>query len=192
MKFLESKVAHIEDRKPCVGFTGYPNVGKSSMINALFGMKKVSMSRQPGKTKHFQTLEGEHFTLCDCPGLVFPSIVATKAHLVCNSVMPIGQMRDHLQPIKLIVEKVGTAKLYEHYKCSPLPQRGCPARRFLASFATERRKFLRDLVPDEHAASSRVLSDYTTGALVHCELPPGDEVELQDGHVVTKKALETI
>lgn len=37
-----------------VGMVGYPNVGKSSTINALLTYKKVSVSSTPGKTKHFQ------------------------------------------------------------------------------------------------------------------------------------------
>ena len=37
-----------------VGLTGYPNVGKSSTINALFGSKKTAVAPTPGKTKHFQ------------------------------------------------------------------------------------------------------------------------------------------
>ncbi|VEL43281.1 unnamed protein product [Protopolystoma xenopodis] len=37
-----------------IGFVGYPNVGKSSTLNALFGSKKTSVSFTPGKTKHFQ------------------------------------------------------------------------------------------------------------------------------------------
>jgi len=59
-----------------LGFTGYPNVGKSSVLNSIVGHKVVSVSRTPGHTKHFQTI---HLTptvrLCDCPGLVFPSYV---------------------------------------------------------------------------------------------------------------------
>eukprot|EP00667_Euglena_gracilis_P013640 EG_transcript_14075 len=39
-----------------VGMVGYPNVGKSSTINALFTTKRVVVSATPGKTKHFQTL----------------------------------------------------------------------------------------------------------------------------------------
>jgi large subunit GTPase 1 len=55
-----------------VGFVGYPNVGKSSVMNALLGDKKVSVSRQPGKTKHFQTFQlfDLGLNLCDCPGLL--------------------------------------------------------------------------------------------------------------------------
>jgi large subunit GTPase 1 len=37
-----------------IGMVGYPNVGKSSTINALLTFKKVSVSSTPGKTKHFQ------------------------------------------------------------------------------------------------------------------------------------------
>lgn len=32
---------------------GYPNVGKSSVINVLCKRKLVGVSTKPGKTKHF-------------------------------------------------------------------------------------------------------------------------------------------
>ena len=52
---------------------GYPNVGKSSVINVLCGIKRVSVGSMPGKTKHFQTIYLKpDLILCDCPGLVFP------------------------------------------------------------------------------------------------------------------------
>merc|ERR1712139_49152 len=107
-------------KRGVVGFVGYPNVGKSSVINALFGAKKVSMSRTPGKTKHLQTLELPDYsiTLCDCPGLVFPSVVATKAHLVINGTVPLTELRDYIAPVNLIVEKVGLSHLVEKYGCA--------------------------------------------------------------------------
>ena len=46
-------------------------------------MQKVRVSETPGKTKHFQTLAlTEDITLCDCPGLVMPSIANSKAGMV--------------------------------------------------------------------------------------------------------------
>ena len=43
-----------QDGVTTIGMVGYPNVGKSSTINALYEDKKVSVSATPGKTKHFQ------------------------------------------------------------------------------------------------------------------------------------------
>ena len=36
-----------------IGMVGYPNVGKSSVINVIFGKKRVGVGAMPGKTKHF-------------------------------------------------------------------------------------------------------------------------------------------
>ncbi|KAI3361158.1 hypothetical protein L3Q82_013362, partial [Scortum barcoo] len=59
-----------------LGCIGFPNVGKSSVINSLVGRKVVSVSRTPGHTKYFQTYYlTQTVKLCDCPGLVFPSRV---------------------------------------------------------------------------------------------------------------------
>ena len=93
--------------KLVVGLVGYPNVGKSSTINALLGEKKVSVSSTPGKTKHFQTIHlSPTIVLCDCPGLVFPQFATTKAALVCDGVLPIDQMREYTGPIGLVVKRI--------------------------------------------------------------------------------------
>ncbi len=93
--------------KLMVGLVGYPNVGKSSTINALIGSKKVSVSATPGKTKHFQTLPfSDRVTLCDCPGLVFPQFVNTQADMVCDGVLPIDQMREASAPVELLVRRI--------------------------------------------------------------------------------------
>jgi large subunit GTPase 1 len=41
------------DERLMVGMIGYPNVGKSSVINVLCGKKLVGVANRPGKTKHF-------------------------------------------------------------------------------------------------------------------------------------------
>lgn len=51
----------------------------------------------------FQTLYVEPgLCLCDCPGLVMPSFVSTKAEMICSGILPIDQMRDHIPPVSLI------------------------------------------------------------------------------------------
>lgn len=105
-----------------VGMVGYPNVGKSSTINSLVGQKKVAVAATPGKTKHFQTLSVDisHLSLgilnlCDCPGLVFPNFTATRADLVLNGVLPIDQLREWLEPVALLVQRVPRSSLEQIY-----------------------------------------------------------------------------
>ena len=40
--------------------------------------------------------------LCDCPGLVFPSFVDSKAELVVNGILGIDELRDSEAPVTLI------------------------------------------------------------------------------------------
>ena len=105
--------------KLVVGLVGYPNVGKSSTINALLGEKKVSVSSTPGKTKHFQTIHlSPSILLCDCPGLVFPQFATSKADLVCDGVLPIDQLREYTAPISLLVQRIPSPVLEGIYGLS--------------------------------------------------------------------------
>ncbi|KIK96377.1 hypothetical protein PAXRUDRAFT_10847 [Paxillus rubicundulus Ve08.2h10] len=75
-----------------VGLIGQPNVGKSSLLNAVFGTTRVRASRTPGKTKHFQTLFWTpDVRLVDCPGLVMPSFVPMDIQ-VLSGVLPISRI----------------------------------------------------------------------------------------------------
>lgn len=161
---------------------GYPNVGKSSTINALIGAKKVSVSATPGKTKHFQTIHlSEKVVLCDCPGLVFPNFATTKADLVCNGVLPIDQLREYTGPAGLITRRVPQPFLEAiygiHIDTRPIEEGGTgipSASEFLSAYA-KARGFQTQGVgqPDESRAARIVLKDYVNGKLLHVEPPPG-------------------
>lgn len=104
--FLKTVHKSVDKAKPglnTIGLVGYPNVGKSSTINALLRDKKTAVSDTPGKTKHYQTLfVDDELLLCDCPGLVFPSFISTRGELILNGILPIDQMRDYVEPVNLI------------------------------------------------------------------------------------------
>jgi large subunit GTPase 1 len=99
-----------------IGFVGYPNVGKSSTINALLGQKKVGVTSTPGKTKHFQTMiVSDSVMLCDCPGLVFPSVVSSRAEMVCGGILPLNALKDHISPMELLARRIPRAVFEETY-----------------------------------------------------------------------------
>ena len=57
-----------------VGFIGYPNVGKSSVINCLKSKKVANVAPIPGETKVWQYVALlKSIFLIDCPGVVPPS-----------------------------------------------------------------------------------------------------------------------
>ena len=41
--------------------------------------------------------------MCDCPGLVMPSICNSKAGMVLQGILPIDQLRDHVPVITLLL-----------------------------------------------------------------------------------------
>lgn len=173
--------------KTVVGLVGYPNVGKSSTINALLGEKKVSVSSTPGKTKHFQTIHLSDSTiLCDCPGLVFPQFATTKAELVCDGVLPIDQMKEYTGPASLVVQRIPKEVLDGTYGLSIQAKRAeeggdghMRAENLLVAYAIAR-GYMRSGQgnPDEAHAARYILKDYVNAKLLFCHPPPGVESKL--------------
>ena len=68
-------------RKQCVIF-GIPNVGKSTIMNALAGRKLAKTGNEPAVTKGQQRIKlNEAWTLIDTPGMLWPKLEDQEAAL---------------------------------------------------------------------------------------------------------------
>ena len=173
------------DNRLMVGTVGYPNVGKSSLINVLCGKKCVGVAARPGKTKHFQTLfldeaNTRNICLVDCPGLVFPSWTNSKAEMYCSGVLPIQNIREYIQPVSLVLSRVPKHVLETYYKIK-LPIRTSlkyTTNTFLSIFALKKGWITGSSNPAIAQAAKQVLKDYTTGQIVFCHTRPDYNVEV--------------
>lgn len=175
-------------RNGTIGLVGYPNVGKSSTVNVLVAEKKTSVSSTPGKTKHFQTLhvpDQPGMVLCDCPGLVFPTVAGSKAQMVCDGILPIDQLKsDYMPPIRLLCERLPpecfeqcyTLKLRTDEERAEDPDMPELARELLVAHALARGFFTATKgVPDESRSSRIILKDVVNAKLLYVVPPPGGE-----------------
>eukprot|EP00949_MAST-11_sp_MAST-11-sp1_P003405 g3405.t1 len=192
----ESGRGERKSKPATVGMVGYPNVGKSSVINVLLGVTakshgktRVAVASTPGKTKHFQTivLSGD-LTLCDCPGLCFPTFMSSKAEMICNGILPIDQLRDHVPPISVVVKRISADTFEETYGIE-LPRATVSGMRLpvnprslLQTYAIKR-GFMAGFHsgPDEPRTARLILKDYVSGKLCFCHPPPGHKNESDRG-----------
>jgi len=181
-------LAELEGRKLIVGTVGYPNVGKSSVINALLGVtasshrqKRAGVGATPGKTKHFQTLKlSDDMTLCDCPGLVFPSFVSNRAEMVVAGVLPVDEMRQHYPPVTLVCQRIPRLVLERKYGIKIAlpgmaddPTRPPHARELLDSLCHMRGYMASTHAGPDHPRGSRlVLKEFLAGDLLYVHAPP--------------------
>jgi len=97
---------HSDKKQISVGFIGYPNVGKSSVINTLRAKKVCKVAPIPGETKVWQyiTLMRNIF-LVDCPGVVHATDTDTEADIVLKGVVRVENLQDPADYIQTILDR---------------------------------------------------------------------------------------
>lgn len=163
---------HIDKKQISVGFIGYPNVGKSSIINALRSKKVCNVAPIAGETKVWQyiTLMRRIF-LIDCPGVVYPS-AETDVEKVLKGVVRVELItspEDYIETVLKRVRKEYIEKTYRIEKWSSPTD-------FLEQLAKRSGKLLKGGDPDVAAVSKMVLNDWQRGKLPFYVAPEAFEV----------------
>ena len=168
---------HIDKKQISVGFIGYPNVGKSSVINTLRSKKVCKVAPIAGETKVWQYITlMRRIYLIDCPGVVYPS-AETDVEKVLKGVVRVELVENPEDYIPTVLERVKKEYMLKTYKVDDWDS----AEEFLGKLAMRMGKLLKGREPDIATAARIVLNDWQRGKLPFYVPPPGFELPLTEG-----------
>lgn len=151
-----------------VGFIGYPNTGKSSIINTLRAKKVCNTAPIAGETQVWQYITlFRRIHLIDCPGTV-PSAGNTDTECVLKSTVRIENVSAPEQYIDAVLAKVRPEYIQKIYSIATWKD----GTDFLTQLARNSGKLLKGGEPDFNNVSRRVLHDFQRGRLPYFTAPP--------------------
>lgn len=154
-----------------VGVIGYPNVGKSSLINSLKRSKVCKVGATAGVTTASQEIHlDRNITLLDCPGIVFasPRDSTEMAELFLRNCLKVEQLEDPVAPVELIISKTSSETLMTLYTIPRFNNVG----EFLAAVAQRMGRLKKGGVPNIEAAARVILGDWNRGKIPFYTMPP--------------------
>lgn len=162
-----------------VGVIGYPNVGKSSIINALKRSRAVGVSPRPGFTTSMQEVVlDRNVRLLDSPGVVFDDSSALLGNCV-----DADSIEDPIPPVTALLQRCNPQSLIMTYNIPAFPKGDTMI--FLAMVAKSYGRVLKGGIPDKVGAARAVLKDWNQGKIPYYTIPPNDaEPEVQKGGAV--------
>lgn len=174
--FLFPAKLHIDKKQISVGFIGYPNVGKSSVINTLRSKKVCKVAPIAGETKVWQYITlMRRIYLIDCPGVVYPS-AETDSEKVLKGVVRVELINNPEDYIGEVLSRVRREYLIKTYKVDNWET----PTEFLEKLAYRSGKLLKKGEPDIGIVARIVLNDWQRGKLPFYVCPPGFEKPIQN------------
>lgn len=155
---------------------GYPNVGKSSIINTLRKKKVCKVAPIAGETKVWQYITlMRRIYLIDCPGVVYPS-AETDTEKVLKGVVRVELVNNPEDYIETVLARVREDYIKKTYR---IESWSSPTD-FLEKMAARSGKLLKGGEPDIGIAARMILNDWQRGKLPFYVPPPGFEVPLSE------------
>jgi nuclear GTP-binding protein len=156
-----------------VGFVGYPNVGKSSIINSLRKKQVCKVAPIPGETKIWQYVTmTKRIYLIDCPGIVY-NTGDTETETVLKSVVRAEKLSDPDVHIQAILDRTDHAHICEVY--------GVPqwenAEDFLEQLGRKTGKLKKGGESNQNAVAKQVIVDWQRGRIRFMVHPSQSQIE---------------
>lgn len=175
-------------RSIVVGVIGYPNVGKSSIINALTNrhgnLKACPVGNMPGVTTTMREVKIDNkLKILDSPGIVFPDEVSLKkasqeAKLALLSAVTPKNIRDPAGVVEVLLKRLSKDNamadaLKAYYQIPALPSSDLKefTKQFLIHVARARGRLTKGGVPHIESAALNVLNDWRDGRITGWTLP---------------------
>lgn len=194
-------------RSIAVGVIGYPNVGKSSVINALTSrLNKGAQSSacpvgsEAGVTTSLREVKIDNkLKILDSPGIVFPAEVSSatakksenEARLILLNALPPAQISDPVPAVSLLLSRLSESqtlyeKLLSYYGIVGLGPfgKGDITSDFLIQVARKRGRLGKGGVPNMNAAAMTVITDWRDGRIQGWVEAPTLKVEMDQEMVL--------
>lgn len=169
-----------------VGIVGYPNTGKSSVINSMKRQCCVETGGRAGVTKEMQEVKlDSKVTLIDSPGVVFEGATEDPS-VVLRNVVRVENVSNPEKVVEALLKKAPRDAVMSFYG---LERDFETTEKFLTHVAQDRGKLRRGGGLDLHKAAQAVIADWTTGKFRYFVMPP--QVAQETAQAVAAAQVET-
>ncbi|CAI7564716.1 unnamed protein product [Penicillium pancosmium] len=160
---------HSDRKQISVGLIGYPNTGKSSIINTLRAKKVCTVAPIPGETKVWQYVTlMKRIYLIDCPGVVPPNQNDTEEDILLRGVCRVENVHNPEQYIPAVLRRVQPQHLERTYGIKAPSD----AIDFLSRLARKGGRLLKGGEPDLDGVAKMVINDFLRGKIPWFTPPP--------------------
>jgi len=174
-------ILHKDRKQISVGLIGYPNIGKSSIINALKGKAVAKVAPIPGETKVWQYVTlMRRIYLIDCPGIVPPNQNDTPEDLLLRGVVRVENVENPEQYIPAVLNKVKLHHMERTYELKGWKNH----MEFLELLARKGGRLLKGGEPDVDGVAKMVLNDFMRGKIPWFH--PAPAMEGTEGEPITE------